>query len=177
MTLALESRTRRSPAVLEAERIRGLPAGGRNDILDFSRIDADVQPRLRAIPLHDVINAVVDTVRVTADAKGLDLRYDIARDVPDRLVGDAARLRQILLNLLSNAVKFTERGVVGLAVDLAARTGHEAVIRMAVSDTGIGIPPEKQQLIFEAFAQADGSTTRRYGGTGLGLSIASSWPS
>ncbi len=145
-----------------------------NDILDFSRIDAG-RFSLDSAPfaLHDVINGVVDTVRVAADSKGLDLKYDIARDVPDRLIGDAVRLRQILLNLMANAVKFTERGGVGIAVALDARSDREAVIRMAVSDTGIGIPPEKQQMVFEAFAQADGSTTRRYGGTGLGLSIAS----
>jgi PAS domain S-box-containing protein len=145
-----------------------------NDILDFSRIDAGrFSLDSHSFALHDVINGVIDTIRVTADAKGLDLRYDLARDVPDRLTGDSVRLRQILLNLMANAVKFTERGVVGLAVDLDAQSRHEAVIRFAVSDTGIGIAPEKQQLIFEAFAQADGSTTRRYGGTGLGLSIAS----
>ncbi len=145
-----------------------------NDILDFSRIEAG---RFLLAPapflLHDVLNAVVDTVRLPADAKQLDLRWSVDPEVPDHLVGDAARLRQILLNLASNAVKFTERGAVGLEVVLVERTADAATIEVAVKDTGIGIPPDKQQAIFEAFVQADGSTTRRYGGAGLGLSISS----
>ena len=145
-----------------------------NDILDFSRIEAG-HFSLAPAPflLHDVLNAVVDTVRLPAEAKQLDLRWSVGAEVPDHLVGDAARLRQVLLNLASNAVKFTERGEVALDVDLLDRTGDEVTIEIAVRDTGIGIPPEKLQAVFEAFVQADGSTTRRYGGAGLGLSISS----
>lgn len=145
-----------------------------DDILDFSRIEAG-RFSLSPAPflLHEVLNAVVDTVRLPAEAKQLDLRWRVVPAVPDRLVGDAARLRQVLLNLVSNAVKFTERGEVVLDVTVLERTEDAAVIAFAVKDTGIGIPPEKLQTIFEAFVQADGSTTRRYGGAGLGLSISS----
>ena len=93
-------------------------------------------------------------------------------DVPDGLVGDAARLRQVLINLAGNAIKFTERGDVALRVELAGLNGEKAGLRVSIRDTGIGIPKEKQDYIFEMFAQADTSSTRRYGGTGLGLAIS-----
>ena len=102
----------------------------------------------------------------------MELAFDIAPDVPDALIGDGGRLRQVLVNLVGNAVKFTERGEVLVTVEQAWRDGAEVGLRFAVADTGIGIPPERQSAIFSPFEQADGSMTRKYGGTGLGLSIS-----
>ena len=102
----------------------------------------------------------------------MELAYRIAPEVPDGLIGDAGRLCQIVVNLIGNAIKFTERGEVALHVGAETLTPHEVTLRVAVRDTGIGIPADKLQLIFEAFAQADASTTRRFGGTGLGLAIS-----
>ncbi len=107
-----------------------------------------------------------------AHEKYLELLWQTASDVPDGLIGDAGRLRQILVNLAGNAIKFTERGEVGVLVELVSLTESNTRLRFSVRDTGIGIPPDKQRLIFEAFSQADASTTRAYGGTGLGLSIS-----
>ena len=109
-----------------------------------------------------------------AQQKGLELIYDVQPEVPDALVGDAARLRQVLLNLVGNAIKFTEEGEVVLRVELAgdAAPDGDVSLRFTVRDTGIGISPDKQERIFRAFEQEDTSTTRRYGGTGLGLTIA-----
>jgi len=144
-----------------------------NDILDFSKIEAG---KLALVPaplsLRELIRNAAKTLALRADEKGLELTCAVAPDVPDRLVGDAARLRQVLLNLLGNAVKFTERGEVVLLAELEAIQGREARLRFAVRDTGIGIPKDKQDYIFEVFAQVDGSATRRYGGTGLGLAIS-----
>ena len=143
-----------------------------NDILDFSKIEAG-KLSFEAIPfqLHDVVFDAVRMLAVSAHKKGLEILVDIAGDVPVRTVGDPTRLRQILINLLGNAIKFTEQGevVVSLTVE---QTGPEgAKIHFAVRDSGVGIPADKQASIFEAFSQADVSTTRRYGGTGLGLAI------
>ncbi|RMF85812.1 MAG: response regulator, partial [Nitrospinota bacterium] len=149
-----------------------------NDILDFSKIEAG---RLELDPvdfhLRDSLGKTIKTLALRAHAKGLELACHIAPEVPDFLNGDLGRLRQILVNLVSNAVKFTERGEVVVQVGLAEPqppTGSrpEVTLHFAVRDTGIGIPPEKQRLIFAPFAQADASTTRRYGGTGLGLAIS-----
>jgi CheY-like chemotaxis protein len=144
-----------------------------NDVLDFSKIEAG---KLELDPLEfDLRSTVGDALRalaLRAHEKGLELACDIAADVPDALVGDAGRLRQVLLNLVGNAIKFTERGEVVLRVAAEPRE-EEGWLRFTVSDTGIGIPPDKQGRIFEAFTQADGSTTRHYGGTGLGLTISS----
>ena len=144
-----------------------------NDLLDFSKIEA------RKLQLDrvgfDLRDALEDTMRVLApraDQKGLELACHIHRDVPDALVGDSLRLRQIVINLVGNAIKFTEHGEVVLQVKAESRGDGNAQLRFSVTDTGIGIPPEKQALIFEAFSQADSSTTRRYGGTGLGLAIS-----
>ena len=117
--------------------------------------------------------------RLRAQQKGLELACHVAPDVPDAVVGDSGRLRQILVNLVGNAIKFTEQRRSGRSMSddrRAASRPETGVVQLhfAVRDTGIGIPPDKQRLIFEAFAQADGSTTRRYGGTGLGLTISNS---
>jgi PAS domain S-box-containing protein len=145
-----------------------------NDILDFSKIEAG-KLNLEAIgfSLRDCLAATLKPLAMRAAQKGLDLTADIAAAVPDYLIGDPMRLRQILVNLTDNAIKFTERGHVTLGVTVAFATGDEHYLHFAIADTGVGIPEEKRMLIFEAFAQADGTTTRTYGGTGLGLSIAS----
>jgi PAS domain S-box-containing protein len=153
-----------------------------NDILDYSKIEAgklDLHPEEFA--LRDALGAALKTLAVRAHGKGLELVYRVAEDVPDVLSGDWSRLRQIVVNLVGNALKFTEKGevMVRLTQEQSAlrRRGEEAAeavchLHFQVRDSGIGIPADKQRLIFEPFVQADGSTTRRYGGTGLGLSIS-----
>jgi PAS domain S-box-containing protein len=145
-----------------------------NDILDVSKIEAR-RLTLEQVPFV-VRDAIEDSVRLLApraDQKGLELSCRIAADVPTTLIGDAGRLRQVLLNLVGNAVKFTDKGEVGVEVVVSERTEDDVVLRCTVRDTGIGIPEEKRWEIFGAFVQADASTTRRYGGTGLGLTISS----
>jgi two-component system sensor histidine kinase/response regulator len=145
-----------------------------NDILDFSKIEAGrMELDNAAFSLRDMIDEAIGSVAVRAHQKGLELLCEVANDVPEALIGDAGRLRQVLLNLLGNAVKFTERGEVALRVDTDGRVDSGARLHFSIADTGIGIPADKQQSIFEAFSQADGSTTRRFGGTGLGLTISS----
>ena len=144
-----------------------------NDILDFSKIEAgrlDLEP----IPfdLRDALGDTVKTIALRAHAKGLELLCDIRPEVPETLIGDPGRLRQILVNLAGNAIKFTETGEIVVLVDVETQTAESITLHFAVRDTGIGIPPDRQQKIFEAFSQADSSTTRKYGGTGLGLSIS-----
>jgi len=145
-----------------------------NDILDFSKIESR-RLELEASPfsLADVIADTMRPLALQEDKKGLELITDLPADVPATLIGDAVRLRQVLTNLVGNAVKFTERGHVMLAVNQESEEGGRVALCFAVTDTGIGIPPEKHATIFEAFSQADGSTTRRFGGTGLGLAISS----
>ena len=145
-----------------------------NDILDFSKIEAD-KMELESIDfsLRDCIGGLLRPLGLRADQKDLELVADIAADVPDYLIGDPMRLRQILINLTDNAIKFTEQGDVVVKIVNQVTTDGAPELHFSISDTGIGIPPEKQKAIFQAFAQADGSTTRHYGGTGLGLSIAS----
>ena len=144
-----------------------------NDILDFSKIEAGKLSLLPApFSLRRMVRDAAKTIALRVDEKGLELVCDVAPDVPDRLVADAARLRQVLLNLLGNAVKFTEHGEIVLLVETESATEHTARLRFSVRDTGIGIPRDKQEYIFEMFAQVDGSATRRYGGTGLGLAIS-----
>ena len=145
-----------------------------NDVLDFSKVEAG-KLDLEAAPfqLADGLGDTVGVLAPRAQSKGLELALRIAPDVPDALVGDVGRLRQVVVNLVGNAIKFTERGEVVVRVDVAERADREVELHFAVSDTGIGIPREKQAAIFEAFQQADTSTTRVYGGTGLGLTISS----
>ena len=145
-----------------------------NDILDFSKIEAGkLDLESIGFSLRDCIAAILKPLGVRADQKDLELVADVPADVPDHLVGDPLRLRQILINLTDNAIKFTERGEVILKVTNESLSESKSCLHFSVADTGIGIAAEKQAVIFEAFAQADGSTTRNYGGTGLGLAIAS----
>jgi PAS domain S-box-containing protein len=143
------------------------------DILDFSKIDSRKLVLAREpLALRGVMQDVIDTVQVTAGEKGLTLGLDVTAEVPDALVGDALRLRQVLLNLIGNAIKFTQSGEIRMRVDIASQLPGTVCLHFAVIDTGIGIPRDKQELVFEAFAQADGTSARRFGGTGLGLSIS-----
>ena len=143
------------------------------NILDFSRIDSRKLTLAREpLELRGLLEDVLDTVQITATDKGLALGLDVAGEVPDALLGDALRLRQVLLNLLGNAIKFTELGEIRVRVNVASELPGEVCLHFAVIDTGIGIPRDKQELVFEAFAQADGTAARRFGGTGLGLSIS-----
>jgi signal transduction histidine kinase/DNA-binding response OmpR family regulator len=149
-----------------------------NDILDFSKIEAG-KLSLDPAPfgLRDVVGDLLKPLALRAHAKGLELAYRVAPDVPDALVGDAGRLRQVLVNLVGNAIKFTSRGEVVVSVSLADEEGAAGAagavgVSFEVRDTGIGIAADKLQAIFDPFVQADGSMTRRFGGTGLGLSIS-----
>ncbi len=144
-----------------------------NDVLDFSKIEAgrlDLDP-IR-FKLRDSLNDTLKLLVLRADEKGLELTCDIHPEVPEMVVADPTRLRQIIINLVGNAIKFTPRGDVSLEAVLESRTPDQALLHFSVRDTGIGIAPEKQKIIFEAFSQADGSMTRTFGGTGLGLTIS-----
>jgi signal transduction histidine kinase/CheY-like chemotaxis protein/putative methionine-R-sulfoxide reductase with GAF domain len=143
-----------------------------NDILDFSKVEAG-KLELESIDfsLRSTLGHALRSLALRAHQKGLELVVDVAWDAPDALIGAPGRLRQVLLNLVGNALKFTERGTVIVAVAVEGEMTDTATLHFTVSDTGIGIPVEKQALVFEAFEQADSSTTRRYGGTGLGLTI------
>jgi PAS domain S-box-containing protein len=144
-----------------------------NDILDFSKIEArKLDLESIGFALRDTVEDTMKALAVRAQQKGLELACHIRSQVPDSLVGDPGRLTQVITNLVSNAIKFTERGEVVVTVDPASFDQAAVVVHFAVSDTGIGVPEEKRVGIFQAFAQADSSTTRRFGGTGLGLSIA-----
>jgi PAS domain S-box-containing protein len=144
-----------------------------DDILDFSKIEARKLHIERVeFQLRTVLEEVMKVLSIRTSPSTLQLSCDVRPDTPDFLMGDPTRVRQVLLNLAGNAVKFTSRGKVIIRVRPEAVTNDEATLLFAVSDTGIGISPDKQKLIFEAFAQADTSTTRKYGGTGLGLTIS-----
>ena len=143
-----------------------------NDILDLSKIEAgalELDPH--PFQLRDAVDGVIKTLQFTAEGKGLSLTYHVDGEVPDSLVGDAARLRQVLLNLIGNAVKFTQEGSVVVGVRGRSDEGGRIELTVEVVDTGVGIPEDVQERIFDVFTQADSSTTRRYGGTGLGLPI------
>jgi signal transduction histidine kinase/ligand-binding sensor domain-containing protein/CheY-like chemotaxis protein len=143
-----------------------------NDILDFSKIEAGkLELENAPLNLERVIEEVMDMLAFGAHNKNLDLLYNIRRDVPMRILGDHARLRQILINLVGNAVKFTAKGEVAIMVDGKLQDNGRFRLHCAVSDTGIGIPADKISTLFTAFSQVETSTTRKYGGTGLGLAI------
>jgi signal transduction histidine kinase/CheY-like chemotaxis protein len=144
-----------------------------NDILDFSKIEAG-RLDLESIEfdLRDCLALALKTLAVSAHQNGLELTCDIRPEVPERVVGDLTRLQQVLINLIGNAIKFTERGEVGLRITVDSRTPDGVRLHFVVADTGVGIAPEKQKLIFDAFSQADGTTARKFGGTGLGLTIS-----
>ena len=144
-----------------------------NDILDFSRIEAghlnlDVHP----FDLRESLGETLQLFAVQAERKGLELVFDVAADVPERLEGDVGRLRQVVVNLVGNAIKFTERGEVSVRVTQEPASEKQVLLHVEVRDTGIGVPEEQRERIFEPFRQADSSTTRRFGGTGLGLTIS-----
>jgi PAS domain S-box-containing protein len=144
-----------------------------NDILDFSKIEAGKLDLEEVdFDLRETLDDTMATLATRAHKKGLELADHVAADVPDALVGDPHRVRQVVVNLVGNSIKFTERGEVVLRVGVESQAGPDVRLHFAVSDTGIGITPEQQQRLFKAFAQADTSTTRRYGGTGLGLAIS-----
>ena len=143
-----------------------------NDILDLSKIEAG-KLSLEDIPfdLRELVQELVVLHSLKAEQKGVELNSEINEQVPDVVVGDPTRMRQILVNLITNALKFTSEGEVSISVSIQDKTEEKVSLRIEVSDTGIGIPLDKQQQLFSAFTQADGSTTRKYGGTGLGLAI------
>ncbi|MEP6759331.1 MAG: response regulator, partial [Actinomycetota bacterium] len=145
-----------------------------NDILDFSKIEAGRMDLERApFDLRACIESVVDLIGPAAAKKGLEVAYDIEAGTPETAVGDASRIRQILLNLLNNAVKFTDTGEVVITASAEpAETPDAIAYRLMVRDTGIGVPPDRIDRLFQSFSQADASTSRRYGGTGLGLAIS-----
>jgi PAS domain S-box-containing protein len=144
-----------------------------NDILDFSKVEAGrLELELIEFNLKSSVVNVLKTLALRAQQKGLELTCDFRPEVPEKVVGDPGRLRQVIINLIGNAIKFTEQGEVGLEVAVEARTSDQVRLQFAVHDTGIGIAPEKTGVIFDAFSQADGSTTRKFGGTGLGLTIS-----
>jgi PAS domain S-box-containing protein len=144
-----------------------------NDILDFSKIEAGkVELEMEDFNLRYSMEATLKTLALRADEKGLEILCEIAPPVPDFVRGDSNRLRQVVTNLIGNAIKFTGHGEVALNIHVEAEEGDDRILHFTVSDTGIGIPAEKQKLIFQPFSQADASTTRKYGGTGLGLTIS-----
>ncbi len=144
-----------------------------NDILDFSKIEAGkIQFERVPFSLEEVLQSLADLLVVKAQEKGLELMFDVGADVPIGLVGDGMRLGQVLTNLVSNAIKFTETGEITVGVHRVGGDSGEVRLRFDITDTGIGLTPQQRSRLFNAFTQADASTTRRYGGTGLGLSIS-----
>jgi PAS domain S-box-containing protein len=144
-----------------------------NDILDLSKVEASqLELERTGFSLRDLLEKVIEIVAVRAAGKGLDISCDVAPDAAVDLIGDPTRLRQVLLNLLGNAIKFTDRGAVMLRVTRDPTARSPSALQFTISDTGIGIPREKLNAVFERFTQADSSTTRKYGGSGLGLTIS-----
>jgi len=143
-----------------------------NDILDFSKIEAGkLEVELIPFPLRESLQPILKTCAIRAQQKGLQFTFNAPAGVPDELIGDPGRLRQVLLNLIGNAIKFTERGQINVAVGAAFPVKGRVLLHFGVKDTGIGITPEAQEKIFAPFSQADGTMARKYGGTGLGLAI------
>lgn len=146
-----------------------------NEILDFSKIEAGkLELEIIDFDLRVSLDEVLDLLAFRAEEKGLDMAVIVEHDVPSLLRGDPGRLRQVLVNLVSNALKFTEKGEVVIRIGLETETDTHAKLRFEVRDTGIGIPKDRMDRLFQSFSQVDGSTTRRYGGTGLGLAISKS---
>jgi PAS domain S-box-containing protein len=144
-----------------------------NDILDFSKIEAGrLELENAEFDVYEILGDTMKLLALRAHRKGLELACHIHPEVPSAVIGDGPRLRQVVVNIVDNSIKFTEHGEVLLDVDVQSREQNHVVLHFAVTDTGIGIPPEKHKLVFDAFEQADTSTTRRFGGTGLGLTIA-----
>ena len=144
-----------------------------NDILDFSKIEAGkLELEKTEFGIRDLFKNTLKTLAVRADKRGTEVTVRIAPEIPEAVVGDSTRLRQLLVNLVGNSIKFTEHGNIHVNAELEPGATNEIRLHISISDTGIGIAKEKQGLIFEAFSQADGSTTRRFGGTGLGLTIS-----
>jgi PAS domain S-box-containing protein len=144
-----------------------------NDVLDFSKIEAG-QLTIEEIEydLRSTVEGVAHALVSRAQSKGVELACLIDKDIPTHVLGDAGRLRQVLINLVGNAIKFTQKGEIVIRVMIQSKTDKQSVLRFLVSDTGIGIPLDRQKAIFERFVQAENSTTRKYGGTGLGLNIS-----
>ena len=144
-----------------------------NDVLDYSKIEAGKLTLDQSdFNLHDVLTNTLRSLSVRASQKNLELAWAASIEVPERVSGDAGRIRQVILNLVGNAIKFTERGEVAVGVEVETQRHQDVLLHFSVRDTGIGIAPEKQKEIFEAFTQADNSMTRKFGGTGLGLTIS-----
>nr|WP_255429407.1 PAS domain S-box protein [Ramlibacter albus] len=144
-----------------------------NDILDFSKVEAGKLTLEEAeFEMPDLLGKLADVVSDKCEAKGLDLVFDLAPDVPRKLLGDSLRIGQVLINYTNNAIKYTERGQVEVGVRVLERTAQGVVLHFRVADTGIGLTQDQMGRLFQSFSQADSSTTRRYGGTGLGLAIA-----
>jgi signal transduction histidine kinase len=145
-----------------------------NDILDFSKVDAGKMELTQAdFHFGADLNDILKVMHFRGAQKHLEVSWQLDPHIPDTLVGDSLRLRQVLINLLGNAIKFTEVGSVRLQVARQEETADHVLLHFQVQDTGVGIPTDKQAVIFEAFTQADSSATRSFGGTGLGLAIAS----
>ena len=174
--LALEA----EPTLEQRERLRTVLASADSlltildDILDFSKVEAR-KLRLERLPFNvrDTLDDVVQTFGLSAHEKGLELCCHVSPDVPDRVVGDRRRVRQVLVNLVANAIKFTDSGDIILRANVESRATETLTLHFTVADTGMGVPADKQHSIFKPFSQANGATTRRHGGTGLGLSISS----
>jgi signal transduction histidine kinase len=142
------------------------------DIIDFSKIDSGrLELRQAPFDLRGCVEGVIATFTPEAQAKGLELGFEVAPEVPRLLLGDAARLAQVLHNLIGNGIKFTEAGGVDVAVEVAAEVAGGRELRFTVNDTGIGIPADKVESIFDSFTQVDDSSTRTYDGSGLGLAL------
>jgi len=176
--LEVATQTGLSPEQTEILGVAGYSAklllGVLNDILDFSKIEAGkLELSSEEFRPAQVIEEVEQMFSIRAREKNIGVSCRVASEIPEWVIGDPARLKQVLVNLVGNALKFTDQGKITISADLQNRSEDEIALKICVADTGIGIPPEQQQAIFRAFHQADASSTRRFGGTGLGLAISS----